>query len=128
MTGRILIVDTVPTNQIVLKVKMLAAQFTVDACGSRADAEVMIAARRPDLILSNLSDPTADRHGFCKELKEKPETARSQSPRSGLPIPRAPALLHWMPVRMMYCPARSMTHCCWHVSGRFCVCATPVRN
>lgn len=38
MTGRILIVDTVPTNRIVLKVKMLAAQFTVNACGSHADA------------------------------------------------------------------------------------------
>jgi len=38
MTGRILIVDTVPTNRIVLKVKMLAAQFSVDACGSRKDA------------------------------------------------------------------------------------------
>jgi two-component system cell cycle response regulator len=75
MTGRILIVDTVPTNRIVLKVKMLAAQFTVNACGSRADAEVMIAARRPNLIMINLSDPTEDRHGFCKELKEKPETA-----------------------------------------------------
>ena len=97
MTGRILIVDTVPTNRIVLKVKMLAAQFTVNAYGSRADAEVMIAARRPNLIMINLSDPTENRHGFCKELRPP----RSQSSRSGLPIPRAPALLHWMPVRMM---------------------------
>lgn len=75
MTGRILIVDTVPTNRIVLKVKMLAAQFSVDACGSRKDAEEVIARQKPDLILINLSDPIEDRHGFCRELKENPDTA-----------------------------------------------------
>lgn len=75
MTGRILIVDTVPTNRIVLKVKMLAAQFKVDACGSRIEAEQMIARAKPDLILINLSDPVEDRHGFCRELKENPDTA-----------------------------------------------------
>jgi len=75
MTGRILIVDTVPTNRIVLKVKMLAAQFRVDACGSQKEAEQLIAKKRPDLILINLSDPTEDRHGFCKTLKSDPATA-----------------------------------------------------
>lgn len=75
MTGRILIVDTVPTNRIVLKVKMLAAQFGVDACASRVEAEVLIARERPDLILINLSDPAEDRHAFCRELKDNPETA-----------------------------------------------------
>ena len=58
MTGRILIVDTIPTNRIVLKVKMLAAQFAVDACASRQEAEEIIAKRRPDLMLINLSDQT----------------------------------------------------------------------
>ena len=75
MTGRILIVDTVPTNRIVLKVKMLAAQFNVDACGSRAEAESLIQRAKPDLILINLSDPVEDRHSFCRELKENPDTA-----------------------------------------------------
>ena len=75
MTGRILIVDTVPTNRIVLKVKMLAAQFSVDACGSHKDAELAIAHKKPDLILINLSDATEDRHEFCRQLKENPDTA-----------------------------------------------------
>ena len=75
MTGRILIIDTVPTNRIVLKVKMLAAQFGVDACAGRSEAEVLIAHQRPDLILINLSDPVEDRHAFCRELKDNPETA-----------------------------------------------------
>ena len=74
MTGRILIVDTVPTNRIVMKVKMLAAQFALDACGSCSEAGVLIAKQRPDLILINLSDPVEDRHAFCRELKEEPDT------------------------------------------------------
>ena len=74
MTGRILIVDTVPTNRIVMKVKMLAAQFSVDACGSREDAEALIAHQKLDLILINLADPIEDRHAFCRELKDNPDT------------------------------------------------------
>jgi len=75
MTGRILIVDTIPTNRIVLKVKMLAAQFAIDACASRQEAEEIIAKRRPDLMLINLSDQIEDRHGFCRELKDNPDTS-----------------------------------------------------
>lgn len=75
MSGRILIVDTVATNRIVLKVKMLSAQFAVDACGSRIEAEAIIATNRPDLILINLSDPVEDRHAFCKALKADFETS-----------------------------------------------------
>ncbi|WP_342076302.1 diguanylate cyclase [Yoonia sp. SS1-5] len=75
MPGRILIVDTVATNRIVLKVKMIAAQFQVDACGSRIEAEAIISTNRPDLILINLSDPVEDRHAFCKTLKSERETA-----------------------------------------------------
>ncbi len=75
MSGRILIIDTVATNRIVLKVKMLAAQFSVDACSSRIEAEAIISTNRPDLILINLSDPVEDRHDFCRVLKNDPETS-----------------------------------------------------
>lgn len=75
MPGRILIIDTVATNRIVLKVKMLAARFVVDACASKADAMQIIAANRPDLILLNLSDAAADQHGLCRELRSNPDTA-----------------------------------------------------
>ena len=75
MSGRILIIDTVPTNRIVLKVKMVTAQFSVDACSSRLEAEAIIATNRPDLILVNLSDPVEDRHDFCKTLRAEAETA-----------------------------------------------------
>lgn len=75
MSGRILIIDTVPTNRIVLKVKMVTAQFSVDACSSRLEAEAIISTNRPDLILINLSDPTEDHHDFCKTLRSEAETA-----------------------------------------------------
>ena len=75
MPGRILIIDTVATNRIVLKVKMLAAQFAVDACASKDEAIRMIADNRPDLILMNLFDSVADQHSLCHDLRRSPETA-----------------------------------------------------
>ena len=58
-----------------MKVKMLSAQFRVDACCSRIEAEAIIATNRPDLILINLSDPVEDHHAFCKSLRADPATA-----------------------------------------------------
>lgn len=75
MSGRILIIDTVPTNRIVLKVKMVTAQFSVDACSTQLEAEAIIATNRPDLILINLSDPVEDHHDFCRALRDDPDTA-----------------------------------------------------
>jgi two-component system cell cycle response regulator len=75
MPARILILDTVATNRIVLKVKMLAAQFAVDACCNRAEAESVIARHRPDLILMNFADRVEDQHVFCKSLRQSPDTA-----------------------------------------------------
>lgn len=79
MSGRILIIDTVATNRIVLKVKMLAAQYTVDACASGVEAKEIIQVNRPDLILINMADHVEDRHAFCREHKKAEETA-------GIPI------------------------------------------
>ncbi len=74
MSGRILIVDGVATNRIVLRVKMLAAQFMVEVCATQAEAQALIARNRPDLILLNLSDLSEDRHSFCAALKADPDT------------------------------------------------------
>ena len=75
MPGRILIIDTVATNRIVLKVKMLAAQFAVDACATQAEAIDIITANRPDLILMNLSDAVEAKHRLCRDLRRSPQTA-----------------------------------------------------
>ncbi|MBE0412482.1 diguanylate cyclase [Yoonia sp.] len=76
MSGRILIIDTVATNRIVLKVKMLAAQFEVDACANQTEAATVMAMHRPDLILINLSEQVEDRHAFCRQIKANPDTAQ----------------------------------------------------
>ncbi len=75
MPARILILDAIATNRIVLKVKMQAAQFEVDACANRDDALRAISKNRPDLVLVNVADPAADHHAFCKTLRNTPETA-----------------------------------------------------
>lgn len=72
MSGRILIVDSVATHRIVLKVKLASAQYAVETCASCEEAEKHLLARMPDLILLNMSDPKEDRHGFCRKLRQMP--------------------------------------------------------
>lgn len=75
MAGRILILDSVATNRIVLKVKMKAAQYDVDSCGSHEEAQALLKTQKPDLLLVNMSDPVEDRYAFCRKLRANPETA-----------------------------------------------------
>lgn len=58
MSGRILIVDTVATNRIVLKVKLSAAFYDVAQAVSASEALQMAAREAPDLVLvaENLPD------------------------------------------------------------------------
>lgn len=75
MPARILIVDSVATNRIVLKVKMMAAHFIVDACASQSEAAQAMAAHRPDLVLINMSQWTADQGAFYKALRAMADAA-----------------------------------------------------
>lgn len=74
MSGKILIVDPVSTNRIVLRVKMMAAQYTVDTCESCAEALDTIDETAPDLILINLSNKTDEGYEFCRKLREEAKT------------------------------------------------------
>lgn len=69
MTGDILIIDGVATNRIVLKVKLLAAQYRVRPCANIEEARVEIAAALPDLILLDTSIDAAGVYDFCRSLK-----------------------------------------------------------
>lgn len=75
MSGRILIIDAVATNRIILKVKLLSAQYNVTAVANQLQAEAAMSHERPDLILVNMSDPTEDRHDFCRELTSNLQTS-----------------------------------------------------
>lgn len=69
MPARILIVDHDAAHRVVVKVKMLAAGFAVDACADIASATALMARRAPDLILLNFADPTAAADAFCRSLR-----------------------------------------------------------
>lgn len=75
MTGRILIADKVPTNRIILKVKLSAAYYEVTQAANGADLLTKARDTRPNLII--LDQALGDMTGFdaCRALKADPVTA-----------------------------------------------------
>jgi len=69
MAGEILIIDAVATNRIVLKVKLLGAQYRVRLCETLAEAKAEIDASLPDLILLDTAIGAKSVHAFCTALK-----------------------------------------------------------
>lgn len=79
MSARILILDTVATNRIMLKVKMMAAGFVVDACANILEAEQAVALQQPSLIVICISEHNSAERAFCAKLRNTPAT-------SGVPV------------------------------------------
>ncbi|MCO8144227.1 diguanylate cyclase [Rhodovulum tesquicola] len=75
MSRRILIVDDVATNRIVMKVRLSEAHY--DVLQARDGASALSAARRdrPDLILMDMALPDMEATELCRTLKAHPETA-----------------------------------------------------
>ncbi len=75
MSGKILVVDDVATNRIVMKVKLASACYGVlQATGGR-QALIMARREKPDLILLDVMMPDLDGFAVCKALKSDPSTA-----------------------------------------------------
>lgn len=74
MAGRILIVDNVPTNRIILKVKLSSAFYEVIQATSGAEAIVRANDSQPEIIIldAGLTDMSA--HETCAALKSSPTT------------------------------------------------------
>ncbi|MGL5010156.1 MAG: response regulator, partial [Paracoccaceae bacterium] len=75
MTGRILIVDDVATNRIVLKVKLEAVFYTAILTASGHEALEIARAQRPDLILLDLMLPDLSGTDVVLQLRADPATA-----------------------------------------------------
>ncbi len=75
MSGRILLVDSIATNRIVLRVKLLSAHYGVTPCATVAEARTALSAERPDLILIDLSGPATEGFDFCRHIKADSDSA-----------------------------------------------------
>ena len=69
MTGKILIVDDVVTNRIVLKVKLAAACYETVQAATGAEALRLAASVMPDLILLDVGLPDIDGISVCERLR-----------------------------------------------------------
>lgn len=77
MTGRLLILDAVPTNRIVLKVKLSAAFYHVMQASTLSEAQLLIGRNRPDLILIGSSGTSLfGALAQCKALHDLSSNAR----------------------------------------------------
>ena len=74
MSSRILIIDSLPTNRIVLKVKLLSAQYDVLPCATVTEARHHMLETPVDLIVLDLSQITEEIKQFCKDLRSAPDT------------------------------------------------------
>ncbi|MEP2534148.1 diguanylate cyclase [Shimia sp.] len=76
MTGRILIIDSVATNRIVLKAKLCAAFYQVEQAADATEAMAMIKRTAPDLILLGTDLPNMTGLALCRRLKLRRATSQ----------------------------------------------------
>ncbi|SLN25540.1 Response regulator PleD [Roseovarius litorisediminis] len=77
MSGKILIVDELATNRIVLKVKLSSAYYDVLQAKTGADALRIIAAECPDLILASAKLTDFEGPTFIKAVRKLETTAKT---------------------------------------------------
>ena len=75
MSGRILVVDDVMTNRLILQAKLSSAYFDVLLAENGHQALALTEAELPDMILLDVMMPDMDGYEVCRILKSRPETA-----------------------------------------------------
>lgn len=74
MQGKILIVDAISTNRIVLKVKLASAFYEVIQASTADEASVAALRHAPDLIISAMVLPDGDAADLCKRMNRNAQT------------------------------------------------------
>lgn len=74
MQGKILIVDAISTNRIVLKVKLASAFYEVIQAATADEACVAALRHSPDLVISAMALPDCDATELCRRLDRNPQT------------------------------------------------------
>ncbi|MDO6726358.1 diguanylate cyclase [Cognatishimia sp. 1_MG-2023] len=75
MPGKLLIVDSIATNRIVLKVRLSTAFYEVYQASNALEARKVMADTMPDLVLLNGQLSDCDPLKFCSGLRSNPSTA-----------------------------------------------------
>ena len=74
MTGRILIVDDLATNRIVLKVRLSEARYDTILAATGTEGLRLARSEQPDLILLDVALPDIDGIEMCRQLRADPTT------------------------------------------------------
>jgi two-component system cell cycle response regulator len=75
MAGRILIVDDVATNRIILKARLATAAYDISQCSTGAEALEMLRAAPPDMVLLGDTVRDIDVFALCREIRALPQVA-----------------------------------------------------
>jgi len=75
MQGRILIIDGISTNRIVLKVKLTGAFYEVIQAGTLREAVDLINTESPDLVITAMNLPDGTAAQLCEHLRGNHPTA-----------------------------------------------------
>ncbi len=75
MSGRVLVVDDVPTNRLLLRAKLSAAYYDVVVAENGTQGLAMAMSEQPDMIMLDVLMPDMDGYSVCQKLKARAETA-----------------------------------------------------
>lgn len=75
MSGRILVVDDIATNRMILRAKLAASYFDVIQAENGLEAIAKTHEQQPDIILLDIMMPGMNGFETCRRLKDDPTTA-----------------------------------------------------
>lgn len=75
MSGRVLVVDDVATNRLLLRAKLSSAYYDVSVAENGHQALEMARREQPDMIMLDVMMPVLDGFEVCAKLKSMEETA-----------------------------------------------------